>query len=933
MESRLGFENKKFSSIEEEVSFLRSEVLKKEEQLKEKFENPNRESIIREEIRKYGKLSDEILTKDYKTMENVAREIVLELAPEEHDKKIEELLGILESKGIKNALLVLSHFKNPHLEDDFHRFLVQYIKSGIASFDRNGNDRLERALRHTLYEIHIGEDLQKDERKLTEKIFLMQKLYEGIISSFESSKEKNDFFSIEIANSEGHLDVVFYVSVPDSRKFVFEKQIVSVFPRVKIFEKKDDYNIFNYAGVVSGATAKFAVNEIYPIKTYDEFESDPIDTVLNILSNLNVHKEGAAIQIVVAPDYGEYLFSYKDALHKIKEGMPVSKAIDIKHSFLGTFAKTTKDIAKDTLKEIVFGGSNFSPKKEMEKPISSSTEEEQIKKKIDSLLCHCVIRIISSAENKEKSEEILNGIMSSFGQFSSSMGNKFVWKKIAQPYIFEFARNFSFREIKKEDSIPLSIKELATIAHFPSSISISPSLKVSRATTAPPPVDIPKSGITLGVNFDRNLQSEIKMFPEDRLRHMYVIGQTGTGKTTLLKNMIIEDIKNGEGVCFIDPHGSDIEDILANIPPERFDDVVYFNPSHTDRPMALNMLEYDPKFPEQKTFVVNELLSIFNKLFDMKVAGGPMFEQYFRNSVQLVMDDPESGNTLLEVMRVLSSKEFRALKLSKCKNPLVVQFWKEIAEKAGGESSLQNMVPYITNKFDVFLSNDIMRPIVLQEKSSFNMREIMDNKKIFLVNLSKGRLGDINANLIGLILVGKILMAALSRVDSFDKPLPPFYLYIDEFQNITTNSISQILSEARKYKLSLTIAHQFIAQLEESIKNAVFGNVGSIVSFRVGAEDGEVLEKQFAPTFNANDFVNIDNRNCYIKMLAKGRPLRPFSMETLPPKKGKPEIASRLKELSYLTFGKERSIVEHEIMRKYESRSLNVSPNEAPPLS
>ena len=311
------------------------------------------------------------------------------------------------------------------------------------------------------------------------------------------------------------------------------------------------------------------------------------------------------------------------------------------------------------------------------------------------------------------------------------------------------------------------------------------------------------------------------------------------------------------------------------------------------------------------------MLSIFNKLFDMKVAGGPMFEQYFRNAVLLTIEDPESGNTLLDVSKVLANKSFRDMKLSKCKNPIVVQFWREVAEKAGGEASLQNMVPYITSKFDAFLSNDIMRPIIAQAESSFNFREVMDNKKILLVNLAKGRLGDINAHLIGLILVGKILMAALSRVDSLGANLPPFYLYIDEFQNVTTSSISTILSEARKYKLSLTVAHQFIAQLEEDIKNAVFGNVGSIAAFRVGSEDAEFLAKQFEPVFTAQDLVNIDNRNAYVKLLVEGRPVKPFNIETLPPPPGIPSLVEKLKELSYLKFGKSKEEVEAEIISKY----------------
>jgi hypothetical protein len=302
----------------------------------------------------------------------------------------------------------------------------------------------------------------------------------------------------------------------------------------------------------------------------------------------------------------------------------------------------------------------------------------------------------------------------------------------------------------------------------------------------------------------------------------------------------------------------------------------------------------------------------------MNTAGGPMFEQYFRNAVMLVIEDPDTGCTLLDVSRVLADKTYRELKISHCKNPIVVQFWKEIAGKAGGEASLANIVPYITSKFDVFLSNEIMRPIVSQEKSAFNFREIMDGKKILLVNLAKGRLGDINSNLIGLIVVGKILMAALSRVDSFGTDLPPFYLYIDEFQNVTTDSISTILSEARKYKLSLTVAHQYISQLEEKIKNSVFGNVGSMAVFRVSSDDAEYLEKQFNPVFTAKDLMNVDNHNSYVKMLANGRPVKPFSMETNLPPRGSKVLLDKIKELSYIKYGKDRNIVEEEIMAKYK---------------
>jgi hypothetical protein len=295
-----------------------------------------------------------------------------------------------------------------------------------------------------------------------------------------------------------------------------------------------------------------------------------------------------------------------------------------------------------------------------------------------------------------------------------------------------------------------------------------------------------------------------------------------------------------------------------------------------------------------------------------------MFEQYFKNSAFLAMDDPNNHATLLDITRILGNKEYRDSLCEKCKNPIIKEFWVN-AEKTTGDQSIANFVPYISSKFDNFISNDIMRPVVLQEKSSFNFREIMDNKKILLINLSKGRLGDINANLIGLLLVGKIQMAALSRVDMYGQKMNDFYLYIDEFQNVTTDSIASILSEARKYKLSLTVAHQYISQLEEKIKDAVFGNVGSMAVYRISSEDATAVEPKFKPTFTAADIMKLDNFNSYVSMLIGGVPTKPFSMTShwsLTPK-GNMEIVEKIKELSYLKYGRLREEVEEEIMNKY----------------
>ncbi|PIU98494.1 hypothetical protein COS61_01170, partial [Candidatus Wolfebacteria bacterium CG03_land_8_20_14_0_80_40_12] len=345
-----------------------------------------------------------------------------------------------------------------------------------------------------------------------------------------------------------------------------------------------------------------------------------------------------------------------------------------------------------------------------------------------------------------------------------------------------------------------------------------------------------------------------------------------------------------------------------------------FDPADRRRPLGINILEYDFNRPEEKTFIVNEMQSIFNKLF-LAETMGPMFEQYMRNALLLLMEDanPSAGGepaTLMEVARVFTDADFRQRKLARISNPAVIDFWEKEAIKAGGEAALANMTPYITSKFNNFTSNDYMRPIIGQFKSAFSFRDVMDEGKILLVNLSKGKIGDINANLLGMLIAGKILMAALSRTDIPQEKRRDFNLYIDEFQNFTTDSIATILSEARKYGLNLTIAHQFIAQLTEKIRDAVFGNVGSVIAFRVGVQDTESLVKQFEPVFNENDLLNIDNFNAYAKILIDGKTSKSFNIKTLLPERGTRETADKIKELSESRFGRDRQEVEEEILKR-----------------
>ncbi len=911
----------KFKTPEEELNYLREKVSTHEKMLSAKGETLPREEIIQKEIIEHSNRNPkEVLDESYSLKKHEIESIVLDLSPETHDSQMGELVNILQEKGVLNALSVVMKMKNPHIEDDFHRFLVQYIKAGFKVVNSNEKDPLLKALKMTLFEVSlpgINKDEDKKEKNLKELISKMEQFYAGMLSVASDDKDGAGYFVLEITNAIFSNEIVFYIAIPDAKKSLFEKQIQSIFDEVRLVEKKDDYNIFNTDGDYVGSYAELSTNEIFPIKTYDSFDYDPLNVILSSFSKVDKAGEGASIQIIIKPNSSK-MYLYKNVLKEMEKGSKLNEAFQKSDSsFFG--------IIKQVGKEIV---TTINDKKDEDKKPKDAHQNtiENIKLKIDSPLASVNIRMIASSDTREGAGAILSDMESSFNQFESTKGNKFQFKRIEGSDLLKMARDFSFRIFSERNDVILNLKELTTIFHLPEhNFSDSSQLKQDNAKTGPAPLDLPTEGILLGTNVHRNIETPIRITTEDRLRHFYVIGQTGTGKTTLLKTMIRQDILNGEGVCMIDPHGSDIQEVLSFIPKERYEDVIYFDPSYTAKPFGLNMLEYDIRFPEQKTFVVNEMISIFNKLFDMKTSGGPMFEQYFRNSALLVMEDPDSGNSLMDITRVLADKSFREMKLLKCKNPLVRQFW-ESAVKTKGEQAIENFVPYISSKFDVFLSNDIMRPIVSQEKSSFDFRDIMDNKKILLVNLAKGRLGDINSSLIGLIVVGKLLMAALSRVDSFGQELNPFYLYIDEFQNVTTDSISIILSEARKYKLALTVAHQFIAQLDEKIKNSVFGNVGSMSVFRVSSEDAEYLAKQFEPVFSAKDLMNLQMHNSYVKMLVNGQPVRPFSMKTNLPPRGTKVLLDKIKELSYLKYGRDREEVEQAILERFKKPEVVSAP-------
>ncbi len=725
---------------------------------------------------------------------------------------------------------------------------------------------------------------------------------------------RSDVFSFEIIS---HRDKIsFFVAVPERMRDFLEQQIHAQYPNAQI-DEVPDYNIFSPTGVILGSYLKFRRQNYFPIKTYTKLESDSMNSLTNTLAKVE-EGDGVAIQYIVRSAEK----SWRTEGLRIARGMQQGKKLkDVQRKTLfQSFGKTFQDFTKSPSKD----------KKDEKSYALSPLEQEMVKgleEKASKAGLDVNVRVVVSAKTPDRAQRYLDDVLNAYGQFNIyEYGNSFVNatpKKQAS-----IVRPFIFRQFDESFRIVMASEEMATLYHFPLPTTETPKINWLLSRKALPPSNLPTSGLLLGHSEYRGHRYAVHIKPEDRRRHMYIIGKSGSGKTEMMKAMVQQDIEEGRGVCVIDPHGDFADDALAFVPKERADDVVFFDPADFSRPMGLNMLEFDPAIPEQKTKVIEEMLKIFDKLYDLKSTGGPMFEQYMRNSMLLLMEHPESGATLLDVPRVLADEEYRNFKLSKCKTQEVKDFWTKEALKAGGEASLQNMVPYITSKLTPFVYNDFVRPIIGQQKSAFNVAEVMNGQKILLLKLSKGKIGDLSAYLIGMVLVGKILMAALARASLDPSERKDFYLYIDEFQNFLTDSIASILSEARKYGLDLIIAHQFIGQLEgtpseEKIRDAIFGNVGSMFVNRVGIEDAEFLAKEFAPVFSEYDLVNVEAFTFNCKLLIDNQASKPFNFHPIKSRRPKTqELADMIRELSRYKYGRKRELVEAEIA---ERRDMSVA--------
>ena len=683
------------------------------------------------------------------------------------------------------------------------------------------------------------------------------------------------FFSLEIVGTSE--DIRFYFSVPKGKISLFERQIYAFYPQA-VIKRINEYNIFSKDGKVVYTSLQFKNSVFKPIKNYKDFSVDPLAAITSTMSKLK-DKEGMVFQILAKPVGSQWQ----------KQGQ----------SFLSYTKKKEANPEEATFK-------------------MGAEKLEKIEKKCSHPGFEVKIRIVVCAATKSIAKTHLSGLKTALAQFNSDQ-NGFKKKKIwlKRSFMIDFIYRYWPIWSPFRNKIILDSQELATLFHFPNKTVETPNIYWLNAKRAPVPVKVPKKGLYLGKSTHRGEVRRVCLSESDRRRHVYIIGKTGTGKSELLKQLIIQDINDGKGVCFIDPHDT-IQKILPRIPPERAEDVIYFDPSDTMRPMGLNLLEAYTE--EQKSFVVSSIINLMYKLYDPYKTGiiGPRFEHAIRNAMLTVMSEP--GATFVEVVRVLTDSKYVNEILPKVKDPMVKRYWTDqIAQTSDFHKS--EVLDYIVSKFGRFVTNAMIRNIIGQSKSAFDFRKVMDEGKILLINLAKGKIGEENANFLGLVLVPKILVAAMSRQDVPEEKRRDFHLYVDEFQNFATPDFAQILSEARKYHLTLTVANQFIGQMEEEIKNAVFGNVGTLISFRVGVADASYLEHELQPVFSESDLLNIERFNVYVKTIVNNEPVPPFSLNLLKNMVEEKELdndklAKSIIELSRLKYGRDKALVSAQIVKR-----------------
>jgi hypothetical protein len=776
----------------------------------------------------------------------------------------------------------------------------------------------ERGLKMVPLLIHLppsSDDIEgngRDERDITEEVLSQAQVMYNIIASTATKGFKSKIYgqrhiSFEIIANEGL--VHYYAVVPSVLVDVVHQAIAAAYPSARL-EEVTERNIFSQVGKMSGTIGgEFTLKKdfVYPISTYKESKRDASRALLNALSSAS-REDGIAIQVLVRPAREGWMRRSVSAAERITKDKGHKKGV-------GGL------IAPKELMEALWRPPEKQDVKPEDKQLTSLEQAtvEAIEEKTKYPAYETLVRVVVSSNTATHSQALLKNVVAAFALFDSPSYNGFKFavtkniEELVTAYIFRFFPQSISQNV-------LNSIELATIFHLPNQKTI-PTSQVERQMSkqVDGPTQVMDEGFLLGYNEFRGVKKPIRLSTNDRRRHTYIIGQTGTGKSVLLENLAFQDMMDGRGFAFVDPHGDSVEALLGKVPKERVEDVIYFNPGDMANPIGLNMFEFD--HPDQKDFLVQEAINMLYGLYDPGHTGivGPRLEHIFRNCALLLMADP-NGGTFIDIPKLLIDQDFMKSKLKYVTDQTVLDFWTKEFPESQRSNEAGEVISWVISKFGPFISNDAMKNVLGQTKSGFNLRDIMDNKKILLVNLSKGRMGELNSKLLGIIFVMKFQAAAMGRADMAEDQRVDFSLYVDEFQNFATESFESILSEARKYRLNLILGNQFMTQLTDKIREAIIGNVGTVVSGRIGITDAEILVKKFTPTFDAEDLTKMPNYQSVTSVMIHNVPSAPFSMSFLPPMgQSNPQLSDALKRLSAAKYGKPRAQVEKEIFTRLGS--------------
>ena len=747
-----------------------------------------------------------------------------------------------------------------------------------------------------------------------------EQMFASIHGILADAQKCPDIISLEIVSTDED-GIRFYVVAPREISRFIEGQIYAQYPNADIRYVQD------YARIESVSSESFVTmgevemekDFIFPIKTFRSFEVDPLAGITGAMSELN-KEEKVWLQILIRPVANYWQAKSKSYITAIREGKDPNGG-----GIIAALSKLLLNMGKALTES-----PDAKPQKEVVK-LEPGQEEElsEIENKMLKLGFEFKIRVVSKAPTQLRSEQMLRDVVASFKQFTTAHLNNLIHatpeksgKELYDDYINRF--------MASDEPDILNIEELASLYHLPNISVETPNIAWSRSRKLEPPMNLPRAtedDVTIFGETDyRDTKVEFGLKRGDRVRHFYLLGKTGTGKSTLFKNMFISDVLAGDGACFVDPHGDTVEQLLDYIPPNRIKDVVYFNPTDVAHPIGFNLLELKDK--SQRDLIADGVVEVFKKQFGD--SWGPRLQYILTNTIATALE--AQGTTLLAVIRLLMDQNYRKFILKQVDDPILYKFWtEEFAQMAQNSKLLSESVSPIQNKVGRFISSAVTRNIIGQVKSTIDLREIMDNQKILLVNLAQGRLGEETASLLGGMIITRLQATAMERVDIPEEERKDFFLYVDEFQNFATESFAKILSEARKYKLNLTMTNQYIDQLPLTVRQAIFGNVGTLGSFVVSQGDASILEKEFAPVVASDDLVSLDAYALYIKLCIDGMTSIPFSAKSLPVRYHKFGLKDEIIARSREKYGTTKEEIEEKIVKwsnqnysEKGNRSLNL---------